>query len=426
MQMKLMIEWVKNEIGKYELLYPILCLSTLLSLCFIPPIPLNSNIYIRFEDLLLPVVFISIIPHLKKFNNFLFKTMLVWAFYAIFTMAVNHRLGAYNDYFEIYKFFKFSVFALLFYLFFEGKWRYLNVLYVVLTILFLINLFHYYNVFRINEVVLPYYSTNILHLTFFGKNTLGFPDAKRIIGTMGNPNINAIFFSIFSVMLIPFVDKKGFLGQKLLFYITFGLVLMTQSRTGFATLIIVYIIYFLWKRPRWKYWLYFGLNLSVVVFVVYLMDPYSLDYFINFIKHLIDATAVDSRGIQDGSLRGRMEAWKMLIGMIAEKPWFGYGINKNFFYSNTLFSENEYILMAWRYGLIGLIFYFTLLFGLIVQHWKLVFSQENEGRLQFVLIVVIYALNAVTNNPVSDPVLLVFFAMATGLFLTHSKEDEKN
>jgi O-antigen ligase len=141
--------------------------------------------------------------------------------------------------------------------------------------------------------------------------------------------------------------------------------------------------------------------------VVLVSDRYSLNY-ISGAKWNIH---------ENGSLKGRLEVWGELLKMVWEKPIFGYGINKNYFYENKIYSENEYLLMLWRYGIPGLFFYITFLFGLIYKFRRFILKKTSNQSLIYFLVVILFSINALTNNPISSPMLLIIFAMINGLFL---------
>jgi len=110
--------------------------------------------------------------------------------------------------------------------------------------------------------------------------------------------------------------------------------------------------------------------------------------------------------------------------MIKEKPIIGYGINKNYFYAHQLYSENEYVLIAWRYGLIGLVFYLAMLFSplRLMKNWKEV---QTEKSIFFILLLILFSINALTNNPISDPVLQLLFGIGLAYYLSQFELHEK-
>ena len=99
--------------------------------------------------------------------------------------------------------------------------------------------------------------------------------------------------------------------------------------------------------------------------------------------------------------------------MIKESPIIGYGVNKQYFYERGLYSENEYILMMWRYGAIGLLLYLGMFF---IPLWNYFKRRKEEGKLQkgFLFLIIIVTV-ALTNNPYQDKTIMVLNAAMLGL-----------
>ena len=117
----------------------------------------------------------------------------------------------------------------------------------------------------------------------------------------------------------------------------------------------------------------------------------SLDYYAN--THI--------KPQDNNSLRGRFEVWQYLFEMVKEKPVFGYGPYKQYFYQNEIYSESEYILYLWRYGIIGLLMYIT---WIIIPLWKNL-KAAAENRF-YILIAVAIMITAITNNPLTNQMIL--------------------
>ncbi len=385
-----------------------ICALTFLSVCFFPYIPITDQLSIRLEDLLFPIVLFLVLPSWKELLNLYFILILAWGIWGLLSMAVNGRLFVLNDYFELYKLFKYMGFVLLFLILFRSKLNVFKFVSIIFLLLVCFNLFHYFNIMQFNTKVMPIFCPNKMQLLYFGRNSLGGVATKRILGTMGNPNVNAILFSFFTVYFITFLKETGRHFGKLFFFLSFIMILYTQSRTCMAATGIIILMYIILTKPDKREWITLVVGCSISILLVWISDFYSLDYFTNASWNVSE----------NGSLRGRLEVWGQLLEMIYQSPIFGYGINKNYFYENQLYSENEYILMLWRYGIPGLILYSVLLFGLI---WKFrsPILKHFEGRnLTYLFGVVMIGFNAITNNPLSNPMILIIFAALTGYFLS--------
>lgn len=386
----------------------VLCFISFFSVCFIPYIPIKAGLSLRIEDFLLPLVIFLILPVIKQFKQMYFVLIAIWSIWAIVSMAVNGRISVMNDYFEIYKLFKFFCFVVLFWMFFQLKQSLFPWIATFFILAVVFNMLHYFNLFYFNEKVMPVFCPNPQQLIYFGKNSLGGPATKRILGTMGNPNVNAIFFSIFMVYFMTFLRMTKFHLGKILFFVSVAMLLFTQSRTGLLAFGCVFICYLILVKPSLKQIIGYCLALLFVAGLVFVSDTFSLNY--------ISDAKWDVQ--ENGSLKGRIEVWGELIKMVAERPVFGYGINKNYFYEHKIYSENEYLLMLWRYGIPGLFFYIAFLFGLIYQFRGFILKKMSDQSLIYILVVVLISINALTNNPISSPMILMMFAMVTGLFLS--------
>lgn len=390
------------------------CLLTFVSLCLSPFIPIKEGFYLRLEDLLLPFIVLALLPEIKLLKNWYFLIIFAWAGYGVLSMAINGRLGVINDYFELYKLLKYVAFVNLFYTVFKMNVAYYTPLVIVFLALILFNIFHFYNFFHFNELVMPKFATNALQLSTFGLDSLGKPTTKRIIGTMGNPNINGILFSFFAAYFMRFLSSAKWHWGKIYFFLAIALILLTQARTSMLAIGIALMVYVFLSKLSWQTILKICAGIVVVVFVVKLMDQYSLGYVTNAKLNLAE----------NSSLKGRFEIWTELWSMIKEKPIFGYGINKNYFYAHHLYSENEFVLIVWRFGIIGLLFYLAMLFAPL-RYLRNSNVLNSEKSRFFILILIVYVINALTNNPLSDPVLQVLFAIAVANYLSQFDLYEK-
>lgn len=390
------------------------CLLTFVSLCLSPFIPIRDGFYLRFEDLLLPFIVLVLLPEIKLLKNWYFLIIFAWAGYGVLSMAINGRLSVINDYFELYKLLKYVAFVILFYSVFKLNVSFYNPMVIVFLVLLVFNMFHFYNFFHFNELVMPKFATNPLQLSTFGLDSLGRPTTKRIIGTMGNPNINGILFSFFAVYFMRFLSFAKWHWGKIYFILAIALILLTQARTSMLAIGIALMVYLFLAKLSWQTILKICGAIALSVLVVRFMDEFSLGYVTNAKLNLAE----------NSSLKGRFEVWTELWSMIKEKPIFGYGINKNYFYAHHLYSENEFVLIVWRFGIIGLFFYLAMLFAPL-RYLRNSSAMKSEKSRFFMLILIVYVINALTNNPLSDPVLQVLFAIASAYYLSQFDLNER-
>ncbi len=382
----------------------------------------------RVEDILLPVVMLFVI--FRKDYKFDIYAWLVIAFagYILFTIMINNRATEIRDYFEIFKLIKY-LFFLWFFMSAIDPETIKKPLRYIFIILLVFNLLHYYNVFEFNRYVECFYASDS-RLLLFGKDSLGEPATKRLMGTMGNPNNNAILFLFFAVMFVPGqVNRKSDLA---IFFLSFLGIMLTQSRTGMVAFVIITVTNIFLNRLKYrlifKQLLIFILIFFTVNLIEYtdirLHDPLtdnelrefqenrrkqSVDNYLPASEYLTNIIESD---VSERSVSGRLEAWKHLWTMIKEKPFFGYSPYKDYFYDNSIYPESEYILMTWRYGFIGLFLYLVLLtFPVITGIRKNLISRFYPSLL-FLMVVMITAL---MNTPFCEPRILLLLAFTNAM-----------
>lgn len=478
----------------------------------IPPLKLAVGFpAVEVTDLLLPFVLFKIIVDFKKDHFFSTHKYFIVVFglflsFIFLSIAINGRLFMIRDYFEILKVIKWLVFAL-----FIANSLTLSKLDLIIKsgflMLLIINLVHYYNLFDFNVWGEIFYTTEE-QLKYFGINSLGFPGPKRMIGTMGNPNNNAIMFLMFTIYFLVIATKKQSKLDFLFYILSLILLIFCQSRTSFLTLIIVLIAHFILVR-NYKHLLYY-FCLPIVYFIVPFLNFQSdtpdlnkeelvmhinnllskesekfnlyrnkqfevIDYYkqkeelkeqafqeemltlkenqFNNRKEYLERflSRINKEGASEdnlmlntsrsqmgylnsafegesykrkGSLGSRYMIWNFLFKEIKEAPFFGHAPNKEYFYKNGFYSENEFILILWRYGVFGFLCFISIaLYPLIY-----VFIRKKDFRFDFVILFgLAFLVCCLTNNPFSGPkmVFLWSFVLGVGIVLKKNISNEK-
>jgi len=371
----------------------------LASILFLPPFTLRADLpSFLAVDITLPITALLVFINRKRIPIHAFYAVIIFfAAYVPITMAINGRLGAVSDYFEMYKIGKYGIliafFSLIDYTTFSRTW--FKPLFLIISIT---NILHYYNIFGFHDFLVSVFNND--HLTNFGLDSLGQPTTKRMMGMASNPNINAIVFGFFALHFLPLkFDKSKFIW----FIAACFMILLCQSRTAivafggiFFTLAVLRLM-----NWNWKQWLLTIVTLTGMYFLVW-------DLSTDFFTH-----TSYSNNIVSGSTTSRLSTWRYLFSMIQEKPFFGYGVNKAFFYKNELYSENEYILMTWRYGIIGLIIYLTMMILPLWHFFKKRSSGDEYGRAMLFIIFIMTI--ALMNNPFQDRTGMFLMALTIGL-----------
>ncbi len=320
---------------------------------------------------------------------------LAFVLFILFEIGYQNRSGIIRDYFEALKILKYAWFFLISYFFFTLD-KLKNVLKYIFVFLVSFNIAHYFNLFDFNLIIEPIYAPDV-HLKFFGLNTLGQPDTKRLLGTLGNPNNNAILF-LFFMCLFSFSKERSI---RVLFYIAFVFMLACQSRT--ALIASLPVLFLRWSTMK-NYKL---ISKDILVLLASAIAFFYLD------AAYLAALGDTGKLMEGGSVKGRLQVWSELWVMIKQNPWLGHGPNKDYFYDRNMYPESEYMLALWRYGWLGFILFLIWLSYPVINYFKSKYlNPELLFGISFWMVILI---SCITNNPLQEPSILLMFACSTGL-----------
>lgn len=324
--------------------------------------------------------------------------------FVMLSMLVNSRLGNMRDAFEMVKLLKYAL-VIAFTALIVPHVRIRMLLQIALAASLLFNLLHYTDFMGFNQAVVSYYGAEV-QVDTFGLNSLGQPDTKRILGVIGNPNGNAILFLFFATFFFP--SKNASWKEQLWFFLAVFGVLACQSRTAFIALLLIVPLGVWHYRYGWK---------QLLLLVLLIAALYGL---LLLLGNLYISSLTSGKLMQSNAVRGRFEVWGMLWEMIKAKPLLGYGPFKDYFYTNNIYPENEYILYLWRYGFLGLPFYFLLLCWPAVRGWQ---TRMHPTGINLLLFAIVIAVSALTNTPLSEPKNMMMFALFIGIWVgTHQRQ----
>jgi O-antigen ligase len=394
-----------------------LVVLTFLSVLFLPSIKINSQLYLGLDEFIVVIMGIRLLSKKFFWIDQLAIILILMSFFILVSIFVNPNISDYREYLEIHKVIKFVIFYVFTIFVFRDFKHEKGIVYFLtfsFILLFIFNFLHLFNVFYFNEYVTILFDTDGRDVINFGKNSAGGPGPKRIVGTMGNPNINAILF-LFYVSFFTFLLIEGKKDQsswhffsntlrKVLFLLSILMVILCQSRTGIVALSV---IYFLGVHLRGAKWLEVITEISFTVSFFLLssfIDTIALQYLFNTKPKLQD----------NNSFSVRLEIWAKLFKMWVQKPFFGYGPNKEYVYSNELHPENEYIFYLWRYGIQGVILYLSMLLVPLFYFYK---RLKEFYFLPFIVFVILIV--ALMNNPLSNAKINVLFPMILGLSIAY-------
>lgn len=402
-----------NITNKWVLPAQIVFVTFLAGLFLLPAIEIKSSLpKIQPDEFLLPLIALCCFLLPGKNTLWPLRTYgLIIAgmlFMVMLSMLVNSRLGNMRDAFEMIKLLKFAL-VIAFVALVVPHVRIRGWMKLALIASLFFNFLHYIDFMGFNQAVVSFYGSEV-QIDTFGLNSLGQPDTKRIIGVVGNPNGNAILFLLFTAFFFP--AKSGSPGssikEQVWFYLAVFGVLACQSRTGFITLLVI-IPLGAWHYRYGRKQLMILVLLSAAMYLLLL-----------WLGNVYIGSLASGKLMQSNSVRGRFEVWAMLWEMIKEKPLLGYAPNKDYFYANNIYAENEYILYLWRYGFLGLPFYILMLFWPAVRGWQTRMQPMGINLLLFALVMIIAAL---TNAPLSEPKNMMMFALFIGIWVSsHQRE----
>jgi hypothetical protein len=351
------------------------------------------------SEILLPLIVAVIVPfRLGAISTIKFEGILQFALMGVmvFSMACNNRLDKIRDWFELLEVIKYLV-ILIFLTQFIHLIKEKFVFRSVFLCLVIFNIIHYFDLFQFNSIIETYYGSEI-QVNTFGVNSLGQPDTKRLLGTLGNPNNNAILFLFFTIYFFPKRNEEKI--NSLFFISAATLLLMCQSRTTTVAFMVLFIAGVLIRKLSIGQVLLF---LSFFIFIYGLLWKGGNTYL----------STIKNNPAKETSIRGRMETFKYLGKMICDSPFSGHSANKEFFDKQQLNADNEYILYAWRYGILGLAIYLVWLGRLTLLGFNARFTSEGFRLLLFTVGI---GISALTNSPLNNPYLLFLLIIFVGMY----------
>ena len=432
--------------------YNIALFFFIITLFLIPEIKILSSMpKFRLEDLLFPFIALYVIKNYKLIvdaRNYeeIKKYIGLWLCFVIviiLSILFNLYHTSTSDLFEIYKPIKAIVLFSFFLILNTQKINTYFPLAIATFGLLIFNLFQYFDIWDFNIYVEVHYAPPH-HLIYFGYNTLFEPVTKRLLGTLGNPNNNAILFACLSIyfLAIKTENKKIKIVNYILFTCCSIACIQSQSRTTFIGLALALVLYVIVDRKNLIV-SFMPFIISLFIVVVYFLNA-DLRY-LHTLKQLKITTSKNTIAIAknevdkrkkafqsaDGdfkfesnneSLKGRFEIWRELFAMAIKKPVLGYGPYKGYFYSNTIYSENEFLLNFWRYGLVGLVNYTLLVLFPFMLYFK---NRNSRGTLILTCVFIIINISSLTNNPISSPFLLFLIMLLMGCNFSAEANEKK-
>lgn len=410
--------------SKYVLYRKLFFFAFLFALLFVPSIPIPGiSFKLQIIDFFFPFMAAWIIWKKRDIFKLAYvRNLILLIGVVLISILLNLRKNSFNDLFEVYDILKYIVVFVVFKEIYQPKIKRIAFDIAFILLLFF-NLLHYHDIFGFNEIIMPYYcGDKSIHLLTFGYNSLGEPATKRMLGILGNPNNNAILFLIFTIMYLP---KKGWTTKEMIFfYLSVIAVSACQSRTGIIAFAAIFVFNFI--LIKWKWW---KITIHTGVVMLFLLLFFNLNAFSDYLqldfltpkvkKKDYIMSLFNEEGFQGTSWQKRLEIWEDLLKESSHKPILGHGPQKNHFYATQLYSENEYVLMFWRYGIVGLVFY---LFIFLTPLRNLIKNARGDLEAKNMLMVILlFLIASITNVPLSNTTLAPLFFLLMGSYYTQYK-----
>jgi len=212
---------------------------------------------------------------------------------------------------------------------------------------------------------------NVWHLPVFGK--IAVLSGGYFIHPIYTAALTA--FSLF-VLANLFMDERKYrwIYFSLILFFCYVLFFVYIQRTGYLIFFVLMFLFF-WQRWRWRGLVMVFLLTSVLFVLFYRFSPVFEDRIVQGVSDLVKYQRQEQRGTSWGS---RLEFAKHSLRMIRQRPIFGSGTGSfpTMYKSNggdvlnngpTLgHPHNEYILIAFQLGMVGLLLF---LWWIVVQ-WR--------------------------------------------------------
>lgn len=231
----------------------------------------------------------------------------------------------------------------------DGEFQALrNVFLVGYSIILLLSWGQFLNLFNVNEWLTPYIAQ--AHL-----DNLVNANPPRVLGTFDNPNVMGIF-SVLTMTLFAtwFYFRKSVSTTTVVLLVVTGLSIkltfMTISRTALLATATVLTFLSIWAmfKFHWKKEILLKVGLLfILTLTIFFTSPR------DFVTRMNEATNLEKSTSAQGHILQAGDALKLII----QSPIVGWGTAKS---NMTTLVDNEYALVARRYGVIGLVLYLWL------------------------------------------------------------------
>ena len=331
----------------------------------------------RFSDIIIVCLVLSRWLKAKRFyggfvfsyrNRIFSRFMLVMAFVLLFSIMTNIAVGRYQffvkDFYQPIVFIRMIFIAAIMASFYFGEKQVKQLVTGILIISLMSVILAFIQKYRywyVSGLVERFYA---IEWTSLEKIGIG----ARVVGTFGNPNhFSLCLVMLAAVLLAVAINMKGLM--RLLAIGVFGMLAAailttTASRTGFIAFLMVTAVSLLLSlrgRTKWLTMVLIVLVIGMSIFVRAYADKLPLH---PRMKVVIGGGG-ETKSINE-IMRARYLMWERSVREAKESIVFGTGMSKLVWQ----ITDNGYIIMLLRTGIIGLVVYLLMLLCLFVRGIK--------------------------------------------------------
>ena len=177
----------------------------------------------------------------------------------------------------------------------------------------------------------------------------------RVIGTIGNPSMFGLLEAVLTIFFFHLFNEKKKILYLFLSATALFLMIQTQSRTAFMLFFIMVFFYiFLYSKIKLSFKTITLFSLLAAIFYITIFELQTIPYLSDGIK-----TVLQEGLLKQNSFYARLEIWNDLFDLIKKNYMFGYGPALE--YLNFSFADNNYILIVFRFGIIGLLIFISII-----------------------------------------------------------------
>lgn len=360
-----------------------------------PTILFGESLGYKFGDILLLITIISILVRIKNIINPMnlnYIFLVIFIFVEIFSLFFSSlRLPVIlDDLFELFR----PVLYLLIYLtvyslvnnstFHKDSIRRV---YIALFIFFVISVFQLFNFLGTKNIMSFFYEVSKSR-TFDTSESIW-----RLASTFTNPNYFSFFLAItlsfFFSGILASENIKEKVWNLIFSIVVLSLVLFTGSRTGLvASIISVLGIYFVYTFKTYRKSTIYKFISIVTFFTLMIFITFYSQDFLNRFERFSDVENIKF------NLYVRYEIWFEALDKWKQSPLIGNGPYK--YYMDTF--DSNYVLMLYRYGLIGLTLFIVLFLFNILKSIKNANTKFSLGMVGVNIVFMISMISAISFN----------------------------